>query len=113
MDTQAGLLLAGGSGGGSGGDLHGSQAAAAAAALQVGSQPLPEQGTAAGQQLFAGTGTDNGEPAYLTLEVHSALARCAQVCILVPLWVCSANALETMQCRRYHNGQVYLWKWNP
>ena len=76
MVSQAGLLLAGGSGGGSGGDLHGSQAAAAAAALQVGSQPLPEHGTAGGQQLFAGTGTDNGEPAYLTLEVHSALARC-------------------------------------
>lgn len=94
MDSHAGLLLAGGSGGGSGGDLQDSQAAAAAAALQVGSQPLPDHGSAGGQQLFAGTGTDNGEPAYLTLEVHSALARCAPYRV----WACPLGQPAELKC---------------
>lgn len=98
MDTRAGVLLAGGTGGSSGGDLHGSQAAAAAAALQVGSQPLLDQGTE-GQQLLAGTGTDNGEPAYLTLEVHSALARCACLSLLLAGLHCrESNGVAEFAC---------------
>ena len=106
MDTRAGLLLAGGTGGSSGGDLHGSQAAAAAAALQVASQPLADQG-AEGQQLLAGTGTDSGEPAYLTLEVHSALARCVLPSRLLP--ACVAEQASLGSCFRVRMA-VQGWK---